>query len=292
MYHAVHNQIEARAPIRKMAILDPNGELTLLATYTCTPLVTIPLKDLKDGAHVVGKTIGEMGWGSNPVDVVTFDTDKGPMILLTNSHKSADLMSAGVDPQRRIPAVDPLRQRIRFRRLHLSSGRQGYRGASQAAYRRRLSGAGGAREMNRTKLATPALLVAAVAANVAAKPVGVAYPSGPSEPENLLHIELRLSEQLASHSAIRTPEGHRMAGNGVPEAGETVWRFVPAQAWRAATYALVTHPELEDSAGNRPCGPVEAVNASSVRCDDGTTKEFRPRDTGPKSGSAQHVGHD
>jgi hypothetical protein len=55
------------------------GEPTLLAAYTCTPLVTIALKDLKDGAHVVGKTIGELGWGSYPVDMVTFDSEKGPM---------------------------------------------------------------------------------------------------------------------------------------------------------------------------------------------------------------------
>jgi hypothetical protein len=93
MYHAVHNQVETRAPIRKMAIIDLNGEPTLLAAYTCTPLVTIPLKDLKDGAHIVDKTIAELGWGSNPVDMVTFDAGHGPMVLLTNSHKSADLMS-------------------------------------------------------------------------------------------------------------------------------------------------------------------------------------------------------
>lgn len=93
MYHAVHNQVETRAPIRKTAIIDLNGEPTLLAAYTCTPLVTIPLKDLKDGVRIVGKTIAELGWGSNPVDVVTFDAGHGPMVLLTNSHKSADLMS-------------------------------------------------------------------------------------------------------------------------------------------------------------------------------------------------------
>jgi hypothetical protein len=94
MYHAVHNQLETRAPIRKMVILNLNGEPTLVAAYTCTPLVTIPLKDLKDGAHIVGKTIAELGWGSAPVDMVTFDAGKGPMVLLANSHKSADLMSA------------------------------------------------------------------------------------------------------------------------------------------------------------------------------------------------------
>jgi hypothetical protein len=93
MYHAVHNEMETRAPIRKMAIVSLNGEPTLVAAYTCTPLVTIPLKDLQDGAHVIGKTIAELGWGSAPVDMVTFDAGQGPMVLLINSHKSADLMT-------------------------------------------------------------------------------------------------------------------------------------------------------------------------------------------------------
>ena len=93
MYHAVHNQNETRAPIRKMTVVTLNGEPSLLAAYTCTPLVTIPLKDLKDGAHVTGKTIAELGWGSAPVDMVTFDAGQGPMVLLINSRKSADLMS-------------------------------------------------------------------------------------------------------------------------------------------------------------------------------------------------------
>jgi hypothetical protein len=93
IYHAVHNQVETRAPIRKMAIVKLNGEPTLLAAYTCTPLVTIPLKDLKDGAHIKGKTIAELGWGSMPVSMVTLDIGHGPMVLLINSHRSADLLS-------------------------------------------------------------------------------------------------------------------------------------------------------------------------------------------------------
>jgi hypothetical protein len=93
MYHAVHNQTETRAPIRKMVIANLNGEPSLIAAYTCTPLVTIPLKDLKDGAHIVGKTVAELGWGSAPVGLVSFDAGQGPMVMLTNSHKGADLMS-------------------------------------------------------------------------------------------------------------------------------------------------------------------------------------------------------
>ncbi|HEY4081489.1 MAG TPA: hypothetical protein VGM81_12385 [Burkholderiaceae bacterium] len=93
MYHAVHNQVETRAPIRKMTIAELNGEPMLIAAYTCTPLVTIPLKDLKDGAHIVGKTVAELGWGSQPVGMVSFDAGQGPVVLLANSHKAADLMS-------------------------------------------------------------------------------------------------------------------------------------------------------------------------------------------------------
>ncbi|HWD90825.1 MAG TPA: hypothetical protein VG938_00620 [Verrucomicrobiae bacterium] len=92
MYHAVHNELETRAPIRKMAVVNLNGEPSLVAAYTCTPLVTIPLKDLQDGAHIVAKTIAELGWGSAPVSMVTFDAGQGPVVLLINSHKSADLM--------------------------------------------------------------------------------------------------------------------------------------------------------------------------------------------------------
>jgi len=93
MYHPVHNQIETRAPIRKMTIVDTSAGPLLVAAFTCTPLAVVPVKDLKDGAHIAAKTIAELGWGSAPIDMVTFGTGNGPVVLLTNSHKSADLMS-------------------------------------------------------------------------------------------------------------------------------------------------------------------------------------------------------
>ena len=92
MYHPVHDQLETRAPIRKMAVVDLDGVPSLVAAYTCTPLVVIPLKDLVAGAHVKGTTIAELGWGSAPVDMLVFDTAQGPQLLLANSAKSADLM--------------------------------------------------------------------------------------------------------------------------------------------------------------------------------------------------------
>jgi len=92
MYHPVHDQLETRAPIRRMAVVTLNGEPSLVAAYTCTPLVVVALKDLVDGAHVKATTIAELGWGSAPVGMVTFDAGQGPLVLLANSAKSADLM--------------------------------------------------------------------------------------------------------------------------------------------------------------------------------------------------------
>ena len=94
MYHPVHNQIETRAPIRSMTVMNLDGEPTLVAAYTCTPLVTIPLKDLKDGAHIAAKTVGELGWGSAPNGLVSFKVGDAEYALLVNSSRSADLLSA------------------------------------------------------------------------------------------------------------------------------------------------------------------------------------------------------
>ena len=97
IYHAVHNQIETRAPIRAFSIVDIAGAPHVLAAYTCTPLVTIPIANLKDGAHITGKTIAELGYGNTPLDVVPFDvSDQGETsrwVMIANSSRAADLIS-------------------------------------------------------------------------------------------------------------------------------------------------------------------------------------------------------
>jgi hypothetical protein len=120
MYHAVHNQIETRAPVRAFAVIDAGGQPTLLAAYTCTPLVTVPLEELKDGAKVRGKTIAELGFGNTPLDVLPFSIDykgqKTDWVLIANSAKAADLISlpdivkASQSPGLSTPVKSPFEQ--------------------------------------------------------------------------------------------------------------------------------------------------------------------------------------
>ncbi|GAB3517134.1 hypothetical protein [Photobacterium alginatilyticum] len=97
IYHTVHNQTETRAPIRAMTVLDLDGEETVVAAYTCTPLVTIPTSKLNDGAHVKGKTIAELGYGNTPLDVVHFTAQNEQQkmedyVLVFHKERSADLI--------------------------------------------------------------------------------------------------------------------------------------------------------------------------------------------------------
>lgn len=106
MYHPVHDQVETRAPIRAMTFATVDGVPSMVAAYTCTPLVLIPLDAIEDGAHIVGKTIGEMGWGSAPTGMVSYKLGDQEMVLLANSSRSADLMSVSdIARQAKLPGL-------------------------------------------------------------------------------------------------------------------------------------------------------------------------------------------
>jgi hypothetical protein len=96
IYHTGHNLIETRAPIRAMSFATWGGKPYLVAAYTCTPVVIIPFEDLKDGAHIRGKTIGELGYGNTPADMVSFSkTEQGKtedFLLLVNFERGADVI--------------------------------------------------------------------------------------------------------------------------------------------------------------------------------------------------------
>lgn len=72
MWHSVHAEFETRAPIIKQLVREIGGVAHLIAVYACTPLVRIPLATLQGGARVRGETIGELGYGNTPIDMVGY----------------------------------------------------------------------------------------------------------------------------------------------------------------------------------------------------------------------------
>src|SRR6516225_8363622 len=106
IWHPTHGEFETRAPIIRQLVLDIGGEPSRSGVYGCTPLVRFPLAALKDGAHVRGDTIGELGYGANPVDMLTFTSpaDSKEYLLVTIDTRSAsqiavsELASAPAQP--------------------------------------------------------------------------------------------------------------------------------------------------------------------------------------------------
>ena len=106
IWHPVHGEFETRAPIIRHVIRELNGEPYMFAVYGCTPLVRFPLSALKDGAHVRGDLIGELGYGANPLDMLAFTSpaDSKDYLLVTIDTRSAsqiavsDLASAPAQP--------------------------------------------------------------------------------------------------------------------------------------------------------------------------------------------------
>lgn len=72
IFHGGHNMMETRAPVRAMSFASLDGKPYLVAAYTCTPLVLIPIDALQDGAHVRGKTVAELGYGNTPADMISY----------------------------------------------------------------------------------------------------------------------------------------------------------------------------------------------------------------------------
>ena len=66
IWHGSHGRFETNAPVRTFVPYEINGEKAILAAYTCTPLVRIPVSELKPGNKVKGTTIAELGNRNSP----------------------------------------------------------------------------------------------------------------------------------------------------------------------------------------------------------------------------------
>jgi hypothetical protein len=98
IYHVSHGKWETAAPIR--AFVPYDGGASILASYTCTPVVYFPLADLTDGAKAVGRTVAELGSVNQPLDMVSFVQDGEEYLLVANSaHGLVKIASRDIDSQ-------------------------------------------------------------------------------------------------------------------------------------------------------------------------------------------------
>lgn len=94
MYHIAHDMYETRAPIRSMSIQNIDGKDQLIAAYTCSPVVLIPLDKIVDGAKISANTIADMGNGQ-PVDMIPYTLNNQKMLFVTNNSRSPQVIPLG-----------------------------------------------------------------------------------------------------------------------------------------------------------------------------------------------------
>jgi len=83
IYHVVTDTFETRSPIRALVMTQVNGIDYMIAGYSCTPIVVIPLEKLKDGAHVKGRTVAELGPGV-PLDMFIHKSGNHESVVISD----------------------------------------------------------------------------------------------------------------------------------------------------------------------------------------------------------------
>jgi len=98
IFHGAHGKFETKAPIRVFTTYQVGGEDQLLAAYTCTPLVKIPVSKLAPGEKLVATTVAELGNRNRPLSMIVYQKDGKDYVLMANSARGLMKISlAGVD---------------------------------------------------------------------------------------------------------------------------------------------------------------------------------------------------
>ena len=87
IFHSAHGRYETRSPVRTFADYQIGDEAYLLAAYTCTPLVKIPIDKLESGEKIIGTTIAELGNRNRPLDMFVYNKGGKDFILMANSSR-------------------------------------------------------------------------------------------------------------------------------------------------------------------------------------------------------------
>ena len=94
IFHGSHGQLETKAPVRTFVSYTINDQPTLLAAYTCTPLVKVPLVELKPGKKVRGTTVAELGNHNRPLDIIVYEKGGKDYLLIANNARGVMKVAA------------------------------------------------------------------------------------------------------------------------------------------------------------------------------------------------------
>ncbi len=112
IYHAAHGKYETQSPIKTFLPYSFGDEPQILASYTCTPLVTFPVNKLEGGKKLMGKTVAELGNRNTPLDIISYEKDGKPFILIANSNRTLmkidpnDIASFEKSLDQKVPSSD------------------------------------------------------------------------------------------------------------------------------------------------------------------------------------------
>jgi hypothetical protein len=108
IFHVDHGKYETQSPIRALTSFD--GGASILATYTCTPVVSFTVDQLRGEGLVRGRTIAELGPMNQPFSIVSYDRDGEEFLLVSNTrHPLLKIPAASIAGQEAlsVPLSEP-----------------------------------------------------------------------------------------------------------------------------------------------------------------------------------------
>jgi hypothetical protein len=85
IYHGAHGKLENYSTVRTFVPFNIDGKPSLLAGFTCTPLVRFDLKSLKSDKPVRGTTVAELGNRNRPYDMIVYEKGGESWLLMANN---------------------------------------------------------------------------------------------------------------------------------------------------------------------------------------------------------------
>jgi hypothetical protein len=103
IFHGAHGKFETRSPVRVFAPYKIGDEEHLLAAYTCTPLVKVPVSSLEPGKKVMATTVAELGNRNRPLSMIIYQKGGKDYVLMANN--SRGLMKIKLEGVDKIPGI-------------------------------------------------------------------------------------------------------------------------------------------------------------------------------------------